>query len=358
MRITLLTNDYPPEARGGAGVIAQNQAEYLRSRGYHVDVVHEPMWFQDRSIPVRFVAHLLDLFARKEIVRRVVETKPDVLITHTLAGCGFGTSRRVKVKRNVRWIHVVHDVQLVEPSGQIVFGESFSFLRNVWRWMWSTLRRAALGSPDVVVSPSNWLMDFHVSRGFFRGSKKKVIPNPIPQFSTNDTNGEKRISNEDILYVGRLDRDKGILDLLSAWELLGDERPNLHIVGSGSEEKTIEQKKDSKLFLHGRVQHAELARFYREQPTVIIPSRVFENQPTVILEALSYRCPVIATEVGGIPELLREGGGELVPPGDDEALANAIQNRRSIPAASEEKLKRHSPEVVFSELESVLKSNL
>jgi len=371
MRIVILTNDFPPNGRGGAGIIAQQQEKALIARGHDVTVLYEPPVFVRHGAIRRLFGHLHDLGARNSLVQQALDVRPEALITHSLTGCGFGTAKEIR-SHGVRWIHVLHDVQLFEPSGQIIHGESFPFLRHLWRRMWSRVRRRVFGTPDLVLSPSKWLIGIHARYGFFIHADCRVLPNPIPVFENQELAEHVQDMSDDILFVGRLDSDKGVSILLEAWRELGEDRPTVHLVGSGTMKESIEQQNDPKIVLHGTLPHERIFHLYSGKPTVVIPSLVFENQPTVILEALSLGCRVIASRVGGIPELLEGGDGILVPPGDVEALKDAIlqchsERSRGIPLKRDPSasvgmtktiLSRHAPESVFDQLESFLKSNL
>jgi len=356
MRIVILTNDYPPNIRGGAGVIAYEHAEGLKRRSHDVVVIHAPTRFISKGSLYRLCAHLFDLRSRPDLVTRIMTAKPDILLTHSITGCGFGTPRAVQAT-GVPWVHVLHDVQLVEPSGQIVYGESFSKVRACWRWGWSHVRRVFFGTPSTVLSPSEWLLFFHLRNGFFAHSSTHILPNPLPKFANNERDSTFDISSNDFLYVGRLDADKGVQILIDAWERLGDERPRLHLVGEGSLRKSIEQKMDSKIVVHGQLDHHLVQELYSQLPTVIVPSIVYENQPTVILEALSSGCRVIASGIGGIPELISDQ--DLCEPENVDDLFEKISKMRRISEHERNKARsKHHSETVLDALESILKSNL
>jgi glycosyltransferase involved in cell wall biosynthesis len=82
----------------------------------------------------------------------------------------------------------------------------------------------------------------------------------------------------------------------------------------------------------GPVEHARLADWYRAADLTVLAS-LSEGIPNVLKESLACGTPFVATSVGGIPELVREPS-QIVPPGDPEALAGAIQRRLSSVAAS------------------------
>jgi glycosyltransferase involved in cell wall biosynthesis len=136
--------------------------------------------------------------------------------------------------------------------------------------------------------------------------------------------------HELVLFVGRLDTTKGIVELLEAFASLASRRPNLRLayVGDGPGREQLRCKiKD--LRLEGRVRLADacpsekVPRWLAAANVLALPS-YSEGCPNVVIEALSCGRPVIATNVGGIPELVNEKSGILVAPRDSRALAGAI----------------------------------
>jgi glycosyltransferase involved in cell wall biosynthesis len=135
-----------------------------------------------------------------------------------------------------------------------------------------------------------------------------------------------------LLFVGRLAALKGISHLLGATALLAAQGAavELHIVGTGALESDLRCAAQAlnitgQVIFHGFVPHGEaLRQIYRESDVFILPS-LQDQQPKVLLEAMSQSVPVIATKVGGIPCAIHDGeNGLLVPPAQPEAIAAAI----------------------------------
>ena len=116
---------------------------------------------------------------------------------------------------------------------------------------------------------------------------------------------------------------------------------------------------DPRLIVLGTRSHTDVLGYMQEATVVVVPSLVYENQPTVILEALAVGCGVIASNVGGISETLGKAGW-IVKPGDrgalKEALEEAIQPKelRDRKAERINILEQHHIEKVISRLEEVL----
>jgi teichuronic acid biosynthesis glycosyltransferase TuaC len=134
-----------------------------------------------------------------------------------------------------------------------------------------------------------------------------------------------------VLFVGRLDSAKGIFELLDAFASLASCRPKLLLTyvgdGPGAEHlrsKTIGLGLEDRVALAGACPSQSVPRWLAAANVLALPS-YREGYPNVVIEALSCGRPVIATDVGGIPELVDESSGILVAPRDSRALANAIQ---------------------------------
>jgi len=373
MRIAILTNDYPPASTGGAGRIAKLYSDLLAARGHGVRVWGPRAAYRElplMSVSRRLAFHIRDLFCDRGLAREISEWHPSVLITHNLTGCGFGTPRRVGA---TRWIHILHDVQLVDPSGKIVVGESHRLLRAYWRWKWSIARRLALGAPDAVVSPTQWLMEFHEKYGFFKTTKREIIPNPVPSSSrmrgpTGGPGVDSRLHGNDeggrthdrkrVLFVGRLDLDKGVGLLLDAWSDVRHEASRLILVGDGALKQRAKDMAELNIEIRGALDSKGVAAEMRKVGVVVVPSRVLENQPTVILEALAAGCRVVASNVGGIRETL-DAAGWIVEPNSVESLAQGIKDAL---AAQEDPVReeavrgvlaKHDPEKAVEKLEGL-----
>jgi glycosyltransferase involved in cell wall biosynthesis len=129
------------------------------------------------------------------------------------------------------------------------------------------------------------------------------------------------------LYSGRLSREKGLATLIEAIGRREDLR--LTVVGSGPEEersrRLAEERAPGRVSFAGRIDREDLLSRVRGARALLMPSEWYENAPMSALEALASGVPVIATATGGLPELVRDGEtGLLVPPGDPEALAQAM----------------------------------
>lgn len=121
------------------------------------------------------------------------------------------------------------------------------------------------------------------------------------------------------LYLGRLSPEKGVETLLTAHAEVADRFPLL-VAGTGPLEQTLRSRFTRAKFL-GHLGGDELQRTIRNAAVIVIPSEWYENCPMSVLEAMAFGKPVIASNIGGIPELVTHGEtGLLFRPGDRTQL--------------------------------------
>ncbi|WP_434529982.1 glycosyltransferase family 4 protein (plasmid) [Haloarcula sp. NS06] len=133
-----------------------------------------------------------------------------------------------------------------------------------------------------------------------------------------------------VLFVGRLDYPKGVPDLLEAAESIVESHDiEFVITGKGPQRDQLEQQAkrigiENNVTFTGYVPRARQIQLYQNATAFALPSH-YEGLPTVLLEAMSCGAPVVATTVGGCPEVINDReNGLLAPPEDPPALSNAI----------------------------------
>ncbi len=139
-----------------------------------------------------------------------------------------------------------------------------------------------------------------------------------------------------ILYVGNLKKEKGCLDLLNAFVQIAPKQPKLklYIAGTGVMQKTMKERAaqaglENRVVFLGKINHDKLRHWYNAADLVSLPS-YNEGVPNVLLEAMACGTPVIATRVGGIPEVVEDHTGLLSPAGDTAALEKNLHEGLSI----------------------------
>jgi glycosyltransferase involved in cell wall biosynthesis len=213
---------------------------------------------------------------------------------------------------------------------------SFSFLyeREGRAWQWFV--RKALGlCHGVIVLSSEW----KGVQGLVPSCQIYYLPNAINLTSYVDV-GREKIASEDnkqclhVLYLGHVGRQKGSYDLVSAAKIVleGEKGVHFDLVGleqvAGDIERLKAEAADAGLEqfiqIHPAVTGADKINLFRAADIFVYPS-YHEGMPIAVIEAMACGLPIVATQVGGLPDLVCPGlNGLLVPAGRPDQLANAI----------------------------------
>lgn len=324
-RIALLTTGL---GKGGAETQLVRLARHLRRRGWSVLVISilEPASFVDLlegdGIPVERLGMdraRPDPIALLRLVRILKRDRPDVLLSFMyhanvlgrLAGRAAGVPAIVASIRNER------------------FG-------GAWR---ERLERWTEPLSDSTITNSQLAARSLVERGVVRRERLRVIPNGIPTASFDrPPDHSPAVARESLgvpegaflwLAVGHLEEQKDYPTLLEAIRTLseGDANPHLWIAGEGSRRGDLAGLADS-LGIASRV---KLLGIRHDVPDLLhaadayVMSSAWEGMPNAVMEAHAASRAVVATRVGGIPELVEdEVSGFLVPPRDPPALSAAM----------------------------------
>ncbi len=350
MKWLVVSSLFPPHSRGGSEIVAHRQAQLLREAGEEVAVVASALpgasryaettqgWLRviryrpwnagtvfdlpNFYLPHRLLWHALDAanLHSARVFRRILEReRPDAVLSHGLKDLGYLLPRTAK-RFGAKTIHTLHDVQLIEPSGVADPAVTPTLARRAW----ASYARACIGSPDAMLFPSAWLKEVSERWGFFPRSRRCVVRNPLSSPLAPRPSRPIRT----VLFLGQLERHKGIIPLLEAFRGVGDGR--LLVVGDGrlADMVRAETERNPAVRRLGKREGTALSEAWSEADLVVVPSTCAENAPLVIQEAAAHGVPVIASAVGGIPELVDDGvTGSLVPPGDAVALRAAIEAR-------------------------------
>ena len=196
--------------------------------------------------------------------------------------------------------------------------------------------RTVLHEADYLVTVSDDLRRKAVAMGA-PAEKARAIVNgcDLSVFHTGDRIEARRKlqldpQGETVVYIGRMDVRKGLRELIEAAASLRLHRPSLHVylVGEGPDRPILEaaiQAHNAAGFIHALPGCApnDVPVWMAAADLVTLPSYM-EGCPNVVLEALACGRPVVATNVGGIPEIMNDKCGRLVPPREPAALARAL----------------------------------
>jgi glycosyltransferase involved in cell wall biosynthesis len=195
-----------------------------------------------------------------------------------------------------------------------------------------------LRESDFLVTVSGDLRTKAIAMGASRLNSRSVINGcDLSVFHVSDRlEARQRLgidpSADAIVYVGRMDVRKGLQELIEAAVSIHPKRENLHVylVGEGPDKPIIQTAIDAQSaagYIHIMPACAfdEVAVWIAAADLVTLPSYM-EGCPNVVLEALACGRPVVATNVGGIPEIMDDSCGFLVPPRQPAPLAQALRS--------------------------------
>jgi len=285
-------------------------------------------------------AHLLDL----------PPTPPDVVHLHNLHGSYFDVRQLPALTSRVPAIATLHDAWLLTGHcahpldctrwqtgcGDCPYPEMYVAIpRDASAENWRVKRDAVRRSRLRIATPSRWLMRMVEASGIAEALlDARIIPNGIDTtvFSPGSKSAARAAlglpqDREIVLFTARALADNPFKDyatLAQALPRVAEARPDVLLVAIGSEGDSA---------LVGHTEHrtvpfvedpAEVAQYYRAADVYVHAARA-ENLPLAIIEALACGTPVVASDVGGVPELVTDGEtGLLVPVGDAQRLASAI----------------------------------
>jgi len=277
-----------------------------REGGIEVDVITERFRFDPRTIG--------------ELRRIVARTSPDIIQTHMIKS--HFLIKLTGLGKQYPWIAYHHGYTTTDlkmrgynqlnrwslPSATRVITVCDSFAKE--------LSRAGVQSERIAVCHNSVNDPRRVSN-----EERDALKNQL------SLDGDERIT----LAVGRLSREKGHSDLVEALALLRKSNPELKfkllVVGEGPERERLERAVEAKglsarLFFIGHVE--DVAPYYAIADVLALPSHS-EGSPNVLLEAMVAGVPVVATSVGGVPEIaLADESALLVPPREPRLFANAL----------------------------------
>ena len=310
MRVAVLTTSYPRFPGDAAGRFIADAVDRVRARGVDVEVVGPE---QFRTFGLAYGHGIVGNLGRRpwlalfvpallaSFVRAARNVDADLLHAHWLPA-GWAAARTGK------------------PYVVQVWGTDVELARRVPQLARNVLKRAQL-----VIAASTALAERARQLG---APDVRVIPSGIDVPA--DVGDEA--DPPEILYAGRLSAEKGVLELVEAARGM-----NLVVAGDGPLRPRVAQAR-------GFVDHSELQRMYARAAVVACPSRR-EGFGVACLEAMAHARPVVATNVGGLRDLVVDGKtGIVVPPRDPPALRAALERlladgelRRRLGAAGRER---------------------
>jgi teichuronic acid biosynthesis glycosyltransferase TuaC len=295
-----------------------------RSRTYHaLDRTYEPPGLVTHYLPfwaMPVISRPLNGWLAARAVRKPVEAfAPDVILSYIVYPDGYAAVRVAK-RLGVPSVLTAIGSDLNRISGSIV----------------KRLTRFSLRRATAVVTVSRDLL-VTARRLGARVERSEAILNgcDTQKFCPRDRLSARRtldvpLKQQIVLYVGRLDLRKGLIELIEAMAVLRQRRPTVHcyIVGEGAARPMLNDcvarcKMESHITFVPSCATERVATWIAASDLLTLPSYK-EGCPNVILESLCSGRPVVATNVGGIPEIMDEASGKLVAPRNVDQLTRAL----------------------------------
>ncbi len=347
MKILLAHNFYRSSSPSGEDAVYKNERALICE---HADVVTYERYSDDIGSPdlVRRVRTALDVSWSKktyqEISSLIAREKPDLAHFHNTFPLISPSAYAACRAHGVRVVQTVHNYRLVCANAflmrkgkvceQCLGGNLFPALRyrcyrnslpatsalvlslasNRWR---GTYQRDV----DCYIALTQFAADKLIAAGL-PAQRFAIKPNFLPDDVEPGT-GDGGYA----VFVGRLSEEKGVLTLLSAWDQLR-EFP-LRILGDGplrgGLERIASELRLPVTFL-GTRDKADVLRIIKDATVLVLPSEWYEGFPMVILEAFACGTPVVASRIGGLPAIVREGyNGANFEPCDPNDLARTLR---------------------------------
>ena len=361
MRVLIVTGIWPPDV-GGPATHAPELADALRARGHDVAVVTtadatpDPRLYRVRAVR-RNALRYPNVVAQIAAAARAADVVYVASMLHR-AALASALVRRVFV------VKLPSDPAFERARRRALFDgtlDEFQHAHGPVPAALRAVRTVALRRAAHVLCPSAYLRDLVVGWGI-APERVTVVPNPAPA-AVDATDGAVR-DRGSLVFAGRLNAQKSIATLLAAVARVDE--ATLTIAGDGPERAALERRANAPP-LAGRVRFVgtrpreSVLELFRNADAAVLSS-AWENFPHTLVEALAVGTPVIATDVGGVSEVVEDGrNGLLVRPGDADAFADALRRyladaelRAQLRANAAASVERFAPDRVYARLEEIL----
>lgn len=371
MRVLIVSGIWPPDV-GGPASHAPEVAEFLRSRGHDVEVLTTASAAPaPEAYPVRWISRRLPAplrYAWGAVLSARAARHADVvystgMIGRTRVGALVGRAPRViKLTGDPAYERAVRYGLTKLPL------DGFQRSRGLQIAWLKVMRDLLMSGAKRYVCPSDSLRQIASRWQLVRPERILVVPNPVSVPEPGDRDELRRrhgFTGPTLVFAGRLARQKSLdVALRALQECDGVE---LVLAGDGPERPGLEALArdlgvDSRTRFLGAQPRETVFELLTAADAALLSSS-WENFPHAVVEGLAAGTPVIATDVGGVGEVLTDGvNGLLVPVQDSAALAAAIKRffadeemRGRLRAASRTSVGDYAPERIYGRIEEILK---
>lgn len=332
MRILFVHNYYRSSIPSGENKVVDAEVEMLRAHGHEVDVFRRD---NDaiRKLPVlggllALVSMVANPFAAIALRRRIRSFKPDVVHVHNLFP--LISPLALLAVGKIPCVMTLHNYRLFCAGETVCRGGRPCTICLEARSVRGALRHKCYRNSLLATASlalSIWLyralgflekkVDRFVVLTEFQGNMvtKAGIPHERivvkPNFITGTRCEFPCWSDREAcaVYVGRISREKGCEVLIRAWNLLGENAPKLLILGEG-EDKThcMAINQSDKVSFCGLTDHNRVVEILSHSKLLVVPSVCYETFGMVVAEAFMVGTPVIVSNIGSLPEMVKDAG--------------------------------------------------
>ncbi|WP_321517235.1 glycosyltransferase [uncultured Bacteroides sp.] len=269
--------------------------------------------------------------------------KPDIVHLNNIHSYLSPIIAKLAHNRGIKVVWTLHDYKLICPAYsclrdgkvcELCFLEPLSVLmKKCMKRSWTASIMAYIEAKrwnrnqiepyvDSFICPSSFMANKMKQAGY-NEKKLNVLCNFIEfDKSRNACNQKADIREQAYCYIGRLSKEKGLKQLL---EVATSLQYKLYIAGEGPLKDILEKKYAcEKIIFLGKLDNDEVSRLLRHVQFSVLPSIWYENSPLSIIESLCMGTPVLAANIGGIPELINDENGLLFKPNNLNDLGDKI----------------------------------
>lgn len=359
MKVLLINNFSKNLLVGGVENYLVELLKYNESFGSDIEFY----WYGKDTKKTNWIKKFYNFNTTSEIVKIIDHFKPDLIHCFGIGApvsphfMKYAKQKKIPILFSFRDYYYLFNKENyaieLDPKKNFVFN-SLLYLKRKYH------KNIIKKYTDYFITPSYQLTN-SVEENF--GLKGETLFNPI-LISINDN---KVLSHDYILYVGRLEKGKGIISLVESFKMLTTEFPNekIVIVGSGKMEKTlldyISKNKLNNIELVGKKNREEIKNYYANAKFVVVPSEILESYGNVVLEAYTFGKTVIISDLVGVKEdVIKYNSGIVFPNGNTTELKNSIKTliadenlRNQLAENSQHFLEDRTMEKHFNNLKSI-----
>lgn len=339
MRVLLVHNYY--RIRAGEDVVVEQELAMLRRAGVDARLfaVHNAEMQGGAAELATGLTTVYNPWSRRALARELAAFAPDVVHVHNffprLSPSVFDACRDAATPV----VLTLHNLRIVAPQtiGSTEIPDAAAMRRSAWRMVPGRTYRGSWAASLALAA----MVEFHKARHTWRDkvdrfivlsppAKALFVAGGIPEEKivvkpncvTGDSPCDRLEDRDGALFIGRLDEQKGIRTLLSAWERL--DYP-LKVIGAGPLAELVANCGNPHVTYLGPRSHDEVLEAMRRARMLVFPSMAHEMFPLTVTEAFAHRLPVIASALPSLTHLVVGNETGLVfPPGDAAALADRV----------------------------------